>query len=253
MRPRRILRTTRKNVSRLLVQLWGYHHPALTRFQLRLSGSEPSFGLSGLDRKILHHLGGRRSGYFVELGANNGVSQSNTLLLETFWGWRGTLIEPVEESFLQLRRNRSAKRNHLVRAACVSFDFAHSTVQIAASGLMSAPIGVDSDIRDPIEHAKAGLKHTPGRDKITVEEVPARTLTDVLDDVAAPLHIDLLSLDVEGGEIEVLNGLNFQRYSFTTLVVESRSIQRLEKLLNSKGYHFATKLSAKDYLFVPSE
>jgi FkbM family methyltransferase len=196
-------------------------------------------------------LGGKQSGYFVELGANNGVSQSNTLLLETFWGWRGTLIEPVGETFLQLIRHRSAKRNHLVRAACVSFEFADSTVKIATSGLMSAPIGVDSDVHDPVEHAKSGLKHTPGRDKVTIEEVPARTLAGILEDAKAPSHIDLLSLDVEGGEIEVLNGLDFDRYSFGTLVIESRSIQRLEKLLNSKGYRLVKKISDRDYLFTP--
>lgn len=66
-----------------------------------------------------------------------------------------------------------------------------------------------------------------------------------------PPHIDLLSLDVEGGEIEVLNGLDFDRYSFGTLVIESRSIQRLEKLLNSKGYRLVKKISDRDYLFTP--
>lgn len=188
MRPGRILRAIRKGLARFLVQHWGYRHPLLTRFYLRLEGRRPSFGLSGLDRQILDYLGGKQSGYFVELGANNGVSQSNTLLLETFWGGRGTLIEPVGETFLQLIRHRSAKRNHLVQAACVSFEFADSTVKIATSGLMSAPIGVDSDVHDPVEHAKSGLKHTPGRDKITIEEVPARTLAGILDSAKAPPH-----------------------------------------------------------------
>ena len=189
----------------------------------------------------------------MELGASNGVSGSNTLLLETFWGWRGTLIEPVEEAAIQLRKNRSATRNHLVRAACVSFRFAEPTVQIAVSGLMSAPIGVESDIADPVEHARRGLKHIPGRDQVCVETVPARTLTQVLDSAEAPHHIDLLSLDVEGGEVEVLKGVNFEDYSFSAMAIESRSIRRLQKLLPSRGYQLREKLSDKDYLFVPSQ
>src|SRR5680860_384457 len=44
-------------------------------------------------------------GVFVEAGANDGIWQSNTYLLERR-GWRGVLIEPIPELFDRCRRNR---------------------------------------------------------------------------------------------------------------------------------------------------
>lgn len=48
------------------------------------------------------------NGYFVELGANDGVNQSNTLYFESFRGWHGVLIEPYLPNFNRLVRNRSS-------------------------------------------------------------------------------------------------------------------------------------------------
>lgn len=64
-----------------------------------------------------------RNGYYVELGAYDGVRFSNTLALELLFGWTGLLIEPTQENFLKLQKRRSQRRNRMVRAACVGSDF----------------------------------------------------------------------------------------------------------------------------------
>ena len=110
-----------------------------------------SFGLNGLDRQLIEHLL-PKSGYCIELGANDGVSQSNTLVPEIAHGWSGCLIEPVSSSFKLLERNRSSERNQLVQAACVSFDYPGDTVQIALSKFMSTPMVSSSDIPDVRAH-----------------------------------------------------------------------------------------------------
>ena len=66
----------------------------------------------------------------------------------------------------------------------------------------------------------------------------------------APSLIDFLSLDVEGAELDVLKGINFSQYNFKYIVVECRSIQRLQDHLKNFKYKFIKKLSSYDYLFV---
>jgi len=56
------------------------------------------FALNNLDKSLETFID-FNNGYFVELGANDGVNQSNTLYFEHFRGWRGVLIEPCPPNF----------------------------------------------------------------------------------------------------------------------------------------------------------
>src|SRR6202008_2120463 len=68
--------------------------------------AERSFALGGLDLKLDEALGRQRRGFFVEAGANDGVTYSNTLFFERFRGWRGLLVEPLPELAARCRKNR---------------------------------------------------------------------------------------------------------------------------------------------------
>lgn len=75
------------------------------------------------------------------------------------------------------------------------------------------------------------------------------TLTSVLESSNSPNNIDFISLDVEGSELAVLSGLDFDRYRIKYLLVECRNFHRLESFLKQFGYKFLEKLSYHDYLF----
>ena len=81
----------------------------------------------------------------------------------------------------------------------------------------------------------------------------ARTLNSLLVDAGAPNLIDFLSLDVEGAELEVLNGVDHQEFRFKYILVECRDFTRLSDYLKKQGYFFAEKLSEQDYLFTGNE
>ena len=55
---------------------------------------------------VAHFFGFRQGGTFIELGALDGVTFSNTYLFEKCLGWRGILIEPSRKNFEQLKKNR---------------------------------------------------------------------------------------------------------------------------------------------------
>jgi FkbM family methyltransferase len=208
------------------------------------------FGLNDLDAKLEKYLD-IDDGYFVELGANNGISQSNTLYFERYRRWRGVLVEPVLHNYFQCKANRS-KATRVFCNACTSFDYTNEFVPIVYSNLMSTPIGVESDIPDPLTHAKIGKDFLDATHDNVVFGAKARTLNSILVEAGAPRLIDLLSLDVEGGEIEVLKGIDHGTYRFRYMCIECRQAERLVAFLGTHGYRLVDRLSVHDYLFQPA-
>jgi ribosomal protein L21E len=62
-------------------------------------------GLNTLSKALIKHVE-YKNGYFVELGANDGISQSNTLYLEKYLGWRGVLVEPDVNNYIKCLKNK---------------------------------------------------------------------------------------------------------------------------------------------------
>jgi len=218
-------------------------HPSVKRF---VEG-RTYFGLNGLDKKLAKYLD-FDNGYYVELGANDGFNQSNTLYFERSRNWRGVLIEPILKNYKKCFLVRS-EENSIHHAACVSFTYAKPTVQIQYANLMSTPVGLESDIEDPVKHAESGIQYLRKEDKTFEVDVVARTLNSILVESDSPRVINLLSLDVEGAEIEVLKGVDHQRYRFEKILVECRSFDKMNAYLRGKGYAFLDQLTNHDYLF----
>jgi FkbM family methyltransferase len=237
---------------RLWRRVFGYRVRWFELLLFRFGSVPPGFGLNDLDWRAIDLID-TAPGFYVEIGANDGVAQSNTLLLELMFGWRGLLIEPVESTFLRLKRNRSALRNRLVRGACISAHNQSSTVDLLYSNLMSIGIDLESDIVDPEFHASTGAKFLEPGDLVRLESVPALTLSAALDLAKAPRTVDFLSLDVEGAELEVLQGIDFGRYTIRWILVEARDFGRIEAFMKRHDYELVAKLSIHDYLFSLAE
>lgn len=186
--------------------------------------SRPS--LNGLDRKLERYLD-IDNGFFVEAGANDGFQQSNTYYFEKLRGWNGVLVEPVPELAAECRKNR---RGPVVEAALVAEDTPGATVPIRFAGLMSVLANTTDSTIDPEQHVSTGLElqHLP---RSYTVEVPARTLSAILDELGVIREIDLLSLDVEGAELGVLQGIDWRRHAPRFICVEVRQAEQLESLL----------------------
>jgi len=223
--------------------------PLISRLKTRFSREllrHGSTGLNQLDLRLIEAIAPSPGGYFVELGANDGVRQSNTYKLQRHFGWTGLLIEPSPRRFVECVANRAFGNRPEVRcAACVPFDYQDRFVEIEDADLMSVAKGLRVTDQQAMEHADRGrrfladsaLRHTYG--------ALAQTLTSLLDEVNAPLAFGLLSLDVEGNELAVLHGLDFQRYKPKWILVESRGPE-IAECLSTAGYQMHSKLSDYD-------
>ena len=206
------------------------------------------FARDKIDKILLKYLN-YKNGFFIELGANDGLRESNTYYLEKNLNWKGILIEPVLNNYEKCKKNRSSE-NYFFNAACVSFSYPKKIVELIFSNLMTVPINLESDNDlDPQTHAELGKEYLEKNQKIKRFSVNARTLDEILINTNSPQKIDFLSLDVEGSEIEVLKGVNHNKYSFNYILVECRNLNKMREYLKRFRYELILDFNNKDYLF----
>jgi FkbM family methyltransferase len=205
------------------------------------------WGLNGLDRRLAQ-LMPYRNGYYVELGANDGRTQSNTLHFERHKGWKGLLVEPSPTAFQHCVMTRSP-RNSIVCACCVEPELSGTLIPMEYFNLKTTRTdrNPDQDLAVALPELRQNVGGEP--DLAFRFGSEGHTLTELLDLVSAPSLIDFLSLDVEGNEINVLRGLDLSAYKFRYLLIESRRPEVIGGYLSENGYMLAERLSHHDYLF----
>lgn len=210
-------------------------------------------GNDELDRKLATYLPDG-PGFFVEAGAFDGFIASNTYYLERCRGWSGVLVEPIPVLYRQCVRQRP--RSRVFNCALVSRDFGPTDITMLYGGCTSVVkdawdyVLTDGDARQSQREWSARGCRYEGEKPYEVT-VPARTLTSVLDEAAAP-KIDFMSLDVEGHEAEVLKGLDFERYAPRFILLEafeSFGATRSEIESALPGYRALARLTEADVLF----
>jgi len=216
--------------------------PATLRLPRYRQRHERAYGLDGLDLKLALHLK-HRGGFFVEAGANDGVAQSNTMLLARSRCWRGLLIEPVPELADRCRQLRPDST--VVQAALVAPDHPAPTIAMRYANLMSLVPGAQGSADADAEHVARG-EQLQGVTSYELE-VPARTLSAVLD-AHAVRHVDLLSLDLEGYEVSALRGLDLACHRPDHILVEAWDRPGVEALIGER-YEVLAELSHHDVLY----
>jgi FkbM family methyltransferase len=174
-----------------------------------------------------------RTGFFVEVGANHPTFASQTWHLEQL-GWRGILIEPQPDLAENLRRRRSAQ---VFAVACSSPANAGQRMTFHVAGALSS---LERD------------RMAPGAELQRVIEVPVRTLDEVLDEAQAPMRLDLVSLDVEGHELSVLEGFTLSRWRPRLVLLEDH-VGDLGKhrALTASGYRLIRRVENNGW-YVPA-
>ena len=172
------------------------------------------------------------SGFFLDIGAHDGVTISNTFLLEWRYGWRGICVEANPQSFRKLTQAR--------RSTCVNvcLDRARGHVEFAVRDVLGGIVG-------------EGMDNT-GTEGSTVLRLEALPLKDVLTSHSAPSRIDYLSIDVEGAEDRVLDAFDFDSYRFNCMTIE-RPSESLRAIFHRHGYVLVKEIVGLDCFYVHSD
>ena len=180
--------------------------------------------------------------YFVEFGATNGATLSNTYLLEKHFKWKGILSEPAKSYHRDLQDLRDCKIDHraVFSRSGLMLEF-NETKNKALSTLNSF-----SESDDWAELRKNGEKYL-------VETV---SLMELLEFHDAPKEVGFLSIDTEGSEYEILYDFDFSKYSFNFICIEhnfTTNRQKIFNLLVANGYkRVHSEISFGDDYYIPS-
>lgn len=200
--------------------------------------------------KIIYekYFQGYRSGVFIDIGAHNGITFSNTYFFEKELGWTGICIEPIPEIFSQLKANRACE---CIQGCITDYvgegRFFRVNSPVAHVEMLSGLVKK----YNPIHFDRMNRERTQTGGDFKIIDVKCYVLNDVLKN-SGITHVNLLSIDTEGGEFEILSSLDFSKYKVDVIIVEDNyKDPRFIPFLKEKGFDFVGNIE-QDLLFVNS-
>lgn len=190
-----------------------------------------------LNEKFFHN---KKNGVFVDIGAHDGVSLSNSYFFEKDLEWKGLCIEPIPTLFEQLDKNRDCIK---IQGCAWSEDTVKKFRMIKGYAEMLSGI-VDTYEPNHVKRIDDECKSTDG----SYEDVdmPCYNINNLLEKYGL-LKVDFLSIDTEGSELEILKTIDFDRFDIKIILVENNyNDNNLRKFLNSKNYNLDYRLSIDD-------
>ncbi len=198
-------------------------------------------------------LGGLESGFYVECGAGDGETFSNSLFFEKSRGWKGLLVEANPSLFknIQKRHRHAHSLNACLSptrySAVLNFTTAHM-----AGGLQKFMESSHGDWIDDKNSGSSSLANTA---------VPCFPLFSVLSALEIT-HVDYFSLDVEGAELDILKTIPFDKITFGVMTIEYHVVgcpecsgskfEAIQEFLTGTGlYKMKRTIGVLDAVFVP--
>lgn len=186
----------------------------------------------------------RFNGVFIDVGAHDGISFSNTFYFETNRKWKGICFEPNPEVFNKLEKNRLCQKVQ----CCIGQENSEVLFwQISGYSEMLSGIKGKFDNRH-ISRIDKELTNRGGELKEII--VPMRMLSSF--DLFVNNRINYLSIDTEGGEFDILKSIDFIQYEIDTITVENNyNDEGISRFLKGFGYVRLCKLGC-DEIYVHS-
>lgn len=194
------------------------------------------------DLEVIRYYKDKKKGYFVDIGAHDGVSFSNTYLLEKDYEWTGICIEPLPNQFEKLISNRT----------CLCIDKPLYSEIRDVNFLCGSENRKETMLSGIVEHIDTHMFVKNNGSNLAMRTT---TLTEVLDTAEAPKFIEYMSLDTEGSELEILKGIDFNKYTFGYINIEHNYQEprrsQMRELLVSNGYQFLRQNQFDDDYIYP--
>lgn len=187
---------------------------------------------SSEDRHLMLFFQKYCNGVYVELGALDGLTYSNTYVFHKALNWKGILVELSPQNYEKLKLNRPNEIELVNAAVCSQKSVVHY-IEAGAVG------GVWEFTAERFREAWWG-KNKKIEDATPIQCLP---LSQIFFKINSFFFADILSLDVEGSELDVLNSIDFNSAAFGVILVESDNMNisknvAVRNLLINKGYIF---------------
>jgi FkbM family methyltransferase len=178
-------------------------------------------------------------GTFIELGAYDGIAYSNTKVLEEYFGFTGILVEPVKKLYDALIKNRP-------KSKCYNCAISNKDTDLIDYIGYNGCAGIKETI------APGSKKYLPEKDINNSYKVKNKTLSEIIKHSKLK-YIDIISLDVEGGELEVLKSIDFNIPIFCIIIEAHSDEQEKNKIfgnyLKQQGFTFKERQRGNEIWF----
>ncbi len=177
------------------------------------------------DLFAIYFSGGKKDGFFVEIGASDGFFLSNTWALEKY-GWKGIISEPSS-----VWHDKIGRRKCIISKKAV---FNETGLKLKFEDVKKYP-----ELSGLKENLDKDNNHHLRNDTNTVE-VETISLNDLIEQNTSNKNIDYISIDTEGSEYEILKNFDFNKFNVEIFTVEHNFIEKKRKaifdLLTSNNY-----------------
>jgi FkbM family methyltransferase len=194
----------------------------------------------GQDKFIDEYFDKKEGLTFLDIGAHDGVSISNTFFLEKERKWKGICVEAQPSEFQKLKSNRDC--------TCVNVavsDYNGETDFIYVEGYANMLSGISDDYNlSHMQRIRNEVSTYGGA--INTIKVPVRTLQNILDEHNTH-KIDFCSIDTEGSEFNIIKSIDFDKTEIKVFIIENNYGEKtIEEFLVEKGYYLYKKIEWDD-------
>jgi len=177
----------------------------------------PDCQVKGMNEIYLKYFGYKTDGIFVEGGAFDGHSISNTWGL-AHAGWRGLYIEPIPENAKACKLNHSSHKNITTLQLALG-NYTGTVIMYVAAG--------NSTYSSILRNSELCKNEYKENIKITV---PITTLDKILEENNIPIGFDVLVIDTECSEIQVLEGFTLSKWIPKMVIIEAHEYSEYKEL-----------------------
>ena len=205
----------------------------------KLFWNEKFLSQSGQDKIIKNYFfKDKKHGFFVEIGAFDGIMGSNCFHFEKFLNWEGIAFEPSNTQFEKLKLNRKC---HLINKAIATEEKEVEFLEVEEgytqmSGILNEKyISEETIKKDPRSKTKKIIITTTTFDK----------------NIPFDKEIDYLSIDIEGGEMELLDSIDFKKYNIKVISVENNSPEKLnfKEFFDKKNFNYFDRVGQDEIFY----
>jgi FkbM family methyltransferase len=200
------------------------------------------YGVNEMDKDIIEKYLNYNDGFFIEVGGNDGITQSNTAHLEFYKNWDGLLIEAIPDKFKLMIINRP-------KSICINTCLSNIDGEVIKFNDVNLMSFVENSRKSEFDDEQWIYEGEKCQNIIREKyELITKKLQTILEENSIN-KIDFFSLDVEGYELNVLQGLDFSKNRPKYVLIECTHQEEIFEFMDRNEYECIDKFVIHDFLF----